>query len=114
MNRKPQPADSWWSSHQSTCNGTFEKVSEAPEIKKEPETANKFKGKGRTWSDLDKNENSKVAGFFKKKTPLESFKCVNCTKFETKSLEELNEHLDVCLINSSPKKFTINLVDEDT
>ena len=32
MNRKPQPADSWWSSHQFSCNGTFIKVSEPDSV----------------------------------------------------------------------------------
>jgi hypothetical protein len=27
LNRPPQPADSWWAEHQSSCRGTFEKIS---------------------------------------------------------------------------------------
>ena len=132
MNRKPQAADSWWNSHQATCNGTFIKVSE-PEMKKKPEEdqVNKRsnlssfkgigigKGKGRTWSDIQKSESSpKITEFFKK--PMKSepepekveyeliskLKCVNCTKYETESLRELNEHLDVCLM-----KFVFDLTD---
>lgn len=119
MNRKPQPADSWWSTHQATCNGTFEKIS--GEVKKESATViepvNKFKGKGRTWSNLQDSTSTKVTEFFKKKpsaseVPQEPFKCVNCTDFETKSLLELNEHLDICL-TLPKKKFTINLADEE-
>lgn len=124
MNRKPQPADSWWSSHQATCNGTFEKISEesGDKVKKdEPELSrnNKFKGKGRTWSEIHPNT-TKMTEFFKKKTlPAEQasqkLKCVNCTKFETESLRELNDHLDDCLIKLSPKKEKIvfNLVNQD-
>ncbi len=28
MNRKPQPADSWWKDHQRYCGGEFIKISE--------------------------------------------------------------------------------------
>lgn len=28
MNRKPGPSDTWWSQHQQTCGGVFEKISE--------------------------------------------------------------------------------------
>lgn len=117
MNRKPQPADSWWKTHQATCNGTFIKVSE-------PETTNKketkaeeagqtgkqslpaaFKGKGRTWSESLASESTpKITEFFKKPTTTSESKkeltlltCVNCTKYETESLRDLNEHLDICL-----------------
>lgn len=116
MNRKPQPADFWWSSHQASCNGAFEKVSETniEVAKKETE---KFKGKGRTWSNTQPPAKpaAKETEFFKKKeVEPPKFKCVNCTNYVTESLRELNEHLDICLTKSPPKKlkFIINL-DED-
>ena len=34
MNRKPQPADKWFSDHKRTCGGEFVKVSEPPQSKK--------------------------------------------------------------------------------
>ena len=133
MNRKPQAADSWWKSHQAACNGTFIKVSEPEITKKEKADEDKLdkrpnlsnlsnfkgigKGKGRTWSETQKSESSpKITEFFKKSVKSESekveneliskLKCVNCTKYETESLKELNEHLDVCL-----KKFVFDLTD---
>lgn len=102
MNRKPQPADSWWSSHQASCNGTFIKISEPKEKEKEKESSKTpFKGKGRTWSGP-----SNVADFFKKvkvkdEPNLTKLKCVNCSGFETESLQELNNHLDSCLSPSN-------------
>lgn len=123
MNRKPQPADSWWKAHQSTCNGTFIKVSEPETTKKESKKAadedqtgkqslQTFKGKGRTWSESFESESTpkKITEFFKKPTTSSDSKevmevevkskvitCVNCTKYKTESLKELNEHLDICL-----------------
>jgi hypothetical protein len=119
MNRKPQSADSWWKTHQSTCNGTFIKVSEPETIKKEKETKaedgqvgkqshsyTSFKGKGRTWSEslASASESTpKITEFFKKSVSSSSESksskliCVNCTKYETESLKELNDHLDICL-----------------
>ena len=110
MNRKPQPADSWWSSHQTTCNGTFEKL--ADPLKAD----DKFKGKGRTWSSIQP-KNAKVSEFFNRKSTEESstssLKCVNCTEYETESLRELNEHLDACLIIKSPSKKVVIDLSED-
>ena len=105
MNRKPQPADSWWKTHQATCNGTFIKVSE-PEIcnkemkSEEKQAASVFKGNGRTWSESFESEStpSKITDFFKKPTNKKvEMICVNCSKYKTESLKELNEHLDDCL-----------------
>ena len=45
MNRKPQPADSWWPAHQNSCNGTFIKISE-------PDNKINLKGKNK---DKDKS-----------------------------------------------------------
>jgi hypothetical protein len=120
MNRKPQPADSWWKAHQASCSGSFIKIS-GPEMSKDKdkdkitdklegcsssksEGCSSFKGKGRTWSE---GETIKITSFFKKvkETPL---KCVNCTMYCTDSLEELNVHLDSCL----QRKF-IDLVEDD-
>lgn len=115
MNRKPQPADSWWKSHQASCNGTFIKVSEPEKLKSSEVQSEKslassnssFKGKGRTWSESQASDSSlKITDFFKK--PITSpenvssekrsvLNCVNCTKYQTESLNELNEHLDICL-----------------
>lgn len=72
MNRKPQPADSWWKAHQATCNGTFIKVSEPEPTRKGKEgdqTGNQclpgFKGKGRTWSESFESESTpKITEFF--------------------------------------------------
>lgn len=115
MNRKPQPADSWWKSHQASCNGTFIKVSEPEKVKSGEFKAEKslassnasFKGKGRTWSEAQENDSSsKITDFFKKPIPspesassekMSILTCVNCTKYQTESLNELNEHLDICL-----------------
>lgn len=115
MNRKPQPADSWWKIHQTSCNGTFIKVSEPEPTKEKSKTEEKdssvpsFKGKGRTWSETQSSESSsKITEYFKKSATTDNnqiekvaipikFTCVNCTKYETESLKELNEHLDICL-----------------
>jgi hypothetical protein len=118
MNRKPQPADSWWKTHQSTCNGKFIKVSEPETIKKEmkaedgqvgKQSHTSFKGKGRTWSESlasTSESTPKITEFFKKSVASENKEiavisskliCVNCTKYETESLKELNDHLDICL-----------------
>ncbi|KAF9585673.1 hypothetical protein BGW38_001295, partial [Lunasporangiospora selenospora] len=54
MNRPPQPADSWFAEHQTTCGGTYTKISE-PEPKKKPSSSNPSKEhpkpKGRTLLD---------------------------------------------------------------
>lgn len=96
MNRKPQPADSWWSTHQSSCNGTFIKITEPDSETEHKEKENPFKGKGRTCSESEPTR--KLTDFFKKKT--ERLKCINCPNFETESLQELNDHLDFCLIKN--------------
>lgn len=122
MNRKPQAADSWWSSHQASCNGTFEKVSETNgEVSSQKESTDKFKGKGRTWSNTqpDGGKSSKTVKmtefFTKKKIESPKLNCVNCTNYVTESLRELNEHLDICLTKSPPKKlkFIINLEEDE-
>lgn len=123
MNRKPQSADSWWSSHQASCSGIFEKVSENSQASEKSsnveKTEGKFKGKGRTWSntqsDIKSVNNVKLTEFFKKKFPEEppKFNCVNCTNFLADSLKSLNEHLDICLTKSPPKKLIINLAEDD-
>ncbi|KAJ3085301.1 hypothetical protein HK102_000126, partial [Quaeritorhiza haematococci] len=44
MNRPPQPADRWWSDHQTKCGGTYHKIAEPekpPPEKKEKEKAGK-------------------------------------------------------------------------
>lgn len=111
MNRKPQPADSWWANHQATCGGTFEKVSEpkdASSLTKSSSEKSKYSGKGRTWSEstATKDKNAKVTDFFEKKivTEFEDEKCTeqcwvcfNCHKFKTDSLTKFNDHLDFCL-----------------
>lgn len=85
MNRKPQPADSWWPTHQNSCNGMFIKISgpaakviskvkdkDKPKIETgtmiNNETANiktgalsqsqLFQGKGRTWSESNSLKSS--------------------------------------------------------
>lgn len=126
MNRKPQAADSWWKSHQSSCNGTFIKVSEPERIQEKIKVGGdqvekrsnisifKGKGKGRTWSEAQRSESSsKITEFFNKPIKSDQFisssklRCVNCTKYETESLRELNDHLDDCL-----KKFVFDLTDQ--
>lgn len=70
------------------------------------------------WSNIQPD--GKVTEFFKKKSPEETktkFECVNCEKYATESLRELNEHLDICLRlltkSPPPKKFVINLDEDD-
>lgn len=136
MNRKPQPADSWWSTHQNSCNGTFEKIS-GPDskmnfkVKAKPEIVIKsdsrtnniktdtkiesqpFKGKGRTWSEFNFLEpplvcmKAKVSNFFAKNHSKSLLMCINCSNFKTDSLKDLNEHLDICL-----QKVFINLAED--
>jgi len=119
MNRKPQPADSWWRTHQASCNGSFIKIS-GPELKDQtslPSENNKnskdlasFKGKGRTWSEIPPSSTHpdivKITSFFKKATK-EKFTCINCAFYCTESLEDLNIHLDSCL-----ERKIINLADD--
>lgn len=38
MNRPPQKADTWYEEHQSTCGGTWTKISEPPNTKKRKTT----------------------------------------------------------------------------
>lgn len=121
MNRKPQPADSWWSSHQASCSGTFIKVSEPENFKKVTKEINKSstdtKRKGRTWSEADtsttstsssakastiKTEQPKLTDFFQREVPSKDLSCVNCSNYKTISLRELNEHLDSCLQLTKP------------
>jgi hypothetical protein len=51
MNRPPSRTDIWWSTHQATCNGTFQKI-KGPENKSKVKKngrvieTTKFKGKG--------------------------------------------------------------------
>ncbi len=111
MNRKPQPADSWWSTHQSSCNGTFVKITEPERINNEKSSNTPFSGKGRTCSS---EPTTKAVDFFKKtktgtKTESTRLKCVNCPNFETESLQELNDHLDSCLNDDNKSKSVIDL-----
>lgn len=51
MNRKPQPADSWWPAHQNSCDGTFIKISE-PDNKIILKGKNKDKDKSKSLIDI--------------------------------------------------------------
>lgn len=53
MNRAPQPADWWWSQHQSSCGGTFLKVDEPLEFKKK-EAKKKEKKVKSEYEQIDK------------------------------------------------------------
>lgn len=60
-NRAPGPNDRWWSSHQSSCGGTFVKVKEP-----EPKQKKKAEPKKRKLAQTKSNENSPdIRKFFK-------------------------------------------------
>ena len=74
MNRRPQPADSWWSAHAAACTGSFIKVD--AEQANEPASST-FKGAPRSWSETEPQAkgpclgptslrplNSKITAFF--------------------------------------------------
>lgn len=95
MNRKPQPADSWWSAHAATCNGQFIKVSGDSVEKQRSEGGDKKYNKKRTREDsqTEQKETTKKPFFPAPKI----YTCVNCESFRTPNLDEIHLHLDNCL-----------------
>lgn len=112
MNRKPQPADSWWSAHAASCNGEFVKIAgdapKEPTSKKRP--LNEIGKESKTPTNTPTQKESKTEtqtqtqSETEKKKPFfpapKIYTCVNCESFRTPNLDELNRHLDSCLGNS--------------
>lgn len=91
MNRKPQPADPWWSAHAATCNGQFIKVSGDSVEKQRSEGGDKKRTLEE--SQTEQKETTKKPFFPAPKI----YTCVNCESFRTPNLGELHLHLDNCL-----------------
>lgn len=95
MNRPPQPADRWWSEHQTSCGGAFTKIATPPEPPAKP--ARSLKTKKAPQKALLDYWKRGMPHFAKDNSEAGGIQCPACRRHLAKNADELNWHLDACL-----------------